>query len=232
VRKLAFAAILPLLAGCGGSSAINQSYDVARVKRIGIASFAAPRRAVKGVEDVFAKYLIENGFTVIERSRLDAVLQEHKLSAQGVLSADTAKMLGQVLGVDAVFIGEITNYVPQKQSVAYVDTHNRYEQPVYEVRQEQQPDGSYLSVSRRTGTTVTEETVRTPHVYTQYAQIGVAIRLVDVETGEIIWVGSSTYEGENPLSAAESAASFLAGRFRKDCQASIKQRQKQQAARS
>ncbi len=222
MKKIAFLASAALaLCACATPSAMNKNYDVTRVKRIGITAFTAPQNSITGAEDVFGRFLLENGFTIIERSRIEEILKENKLSAQGILSASTSKEMGNLLGVDALLVGEITDYLPQKTDIAYVETHNHYEAPVYEARTERGPDGSFNKVMRQAGMKVTNEKVSTPTVYTQYAQVGLAVRLVDVETGEIIWAASDSGEGESALDAVESSAEYLSKRLRKDWQSSI-----------
>lgn len=47
-------------------------------------------------------------YTIVERRKVEAILQEQNLGARGRLDRDTAAKLGRVLGVDALVIGSIT----------------------------------------------------------------------------------------------------------------------------
>lgn len=49
-----------------------------------------------------------NGFEVIDRSSIRVILQEHKLSSEGLIDQATARKLGQIAGVDALVTGTIT----------------------------------------------------------------------------------------------------------------------------
>ena len=49
-------------------------------------------------------------FEVIDRTHLKALLQEHKLSATGLIDPQTARKLGQIAGVDALVTGTITAF--------------------------------------------------------------------------------------------------------------------------
>src|SRR5579864_936753 len=49
-----------------------------------------------------------NGFDVIDRTYLKAILQEHKLAASGIIDPLTARRLGQIAGVEAIVTGSIT----------------------------------------------------------------------------------------------------------------------------
>jgi curli biogenesis system outer membrane secretion channel CsgG len=69
-----------------------------------------------GVSDMLVTQLVESGrYTVIERSRIDAVIKEQNLGASGRVDASTAAQIGQILGVDVVIIGSITQFDLQKK---------------------------------------------------------------------------------------------------------------------
>ena len=50
---------------------------------------------------------------------------------------------------------------------------------------------------------VTRETTYQPQVYRIQAEAGVVVKMVDTQTGEVAWVGSTTREGINFQIAAE-----------------------------
>jgi curli biogenesis system outer membrane secretion channel CsgG len=65
----------------------------------------------QGVSDLLTNKLVDGGaYTVIERSRIQAVLQEQNLGASGRIDANTAAEVGRILGADAVVMGSITRY--------------------------------------------------------------------------------------------------------------------------
>jgi curli biogenesis system outer membrane secretion channel CsgG len=67
--------------------------------------------AARGVSDLLVDRLVRDGtFSVIERSRLDAVLAEQNLGRSGLLDANTAAQVGRILGVDAVILGSVTQF--------------------------------------------------------------------------------------------------------------------------
>jgi curli biogenesis system outer membrane secretion channel CsgG len=69
-----------------------------------------------GVSDILVNKLVESGrYTVIERSRIDAILKEQNFGASGRVDASTAAQIGQILGVDVVIIGSITQFDLQKK---------------------------------------------------------------------------------------------------------------------
>ena len=63
------------------------------------------------VNALFINELVKSGkFTVIERQRLDAILQEQNLSLTGQISPSTAVQAGKLLGVDYMLTGRITKF--------------------------------------------------------------------------------------------------------------------------
>jgi curli biogenesis system outer membrane secretion channel CsgG len=67
--------------------------------------------AAEGVSDLLTNKLVQSGrYTMIERSRIDAVLQEQNLAASGRIDPSTAAQVGRILGADAVVLGSITRF--------------------------------------------------------------------------------------------------------------------------
>lgn len=63
------------------------------------------------VNALFINELVKSGqFTVIERQRLDDILQEQGLSLSGQVSASSAISAGKLLGVDYMLTGRITKF--------------------------------------------------------------------------------------------------------------------------
>ncbi len=211
-----------LLCSCGGKTALNPNYDLSRIKRIGIMAFGGNGAA--GVDDLFAKHMIAEGFTIIERAQLARLVEEQRISSSGIVSAETARSLGRVLGVDAMIIGDVISLTREKQDVTYVETRSTSEEPVYTTETVKRDDGTYMQVTRRTGTKVTHETARRPQVYSRFAQAGLAAKLVDVETGEIVWAGSYTDEGVSELAALDGAAQWLVEQLARETKAAAGKR--------
>jgi TolB-like protein len=65
------------------------------------------------------------GFEVIERNQLRVILQEHRLSATGLIDPQTARKLGQFAGADALLTGTLTAFGDTVHlSVKVVDTES------------------------------------------------------------------------------------------------------------
>ncbi len=160
--------LLLLLGGCGPKIAYRQDYDFSAIQRVGVIRFdgaglglTAGAEPGSAVADEFVFQLLNRGARVIERSRLESVLREHNLWRSGDIDPETVKEMGQILGVDAIIMGTITRFVPDKKERIYVRDREG------NVREE---------------------------IFLVEAEVGISARMVDVETGEIIWAGSYVYD--------------------------------------
>lgn len=68
--------------------------------------FLGMGRTIEGI--TYIKGVKTNIFTVIERSQIDKVMREQRLGLSGAINESTAAKLGQLLGLDAVIIGELS----------------------------------------------------------------------------------------------------------------------------
>lgn len=202
--------------GCTPKTVISKTYDFNRMNRIGIMAFSSPWSSLKGVENLFAKYLISSGFKVVERAQLESVLKEHHISVSGYLSPETTREIGRILGVDTLLIGEVSLYTPARTELTMTATHRREATPVYTQDVMQLPDGTYVGYTRQVGTHYSDSTDVRPTQYTLSAQVGIIAKLVDVETAEIIWIGSDNGSGPRALDVADSISRGLVKSFSKE----------------
>ncbi|MBR2865535.1 MAG: hypothetical protein IKJ44_02980 [Elusimicrobiaceae bacterium] len=202
--------------GCTPKSVISQTYDFDQMNRIGIMGFASPYNGFGGVENLFAKYLIQSGFKVVERAQLEQILHEHNISVSGYLSPATTRKIGEILGVDVLLIGEVTSYTPTRTELTMVSSRRSESRPVYRQNVMQLADGSYAAYTQQVGTQYSHSSEVRPAEYTINAQVGVIAKLVDVETAEIVWIGSLDEEGASALDAADYIARSLVKSFTKE----------------
>lgn len=198
-----------LLGGCLATDAVNRNYDLSKVQRIGVAAFDYGPHRTFGAEDIFEKHLLERGYQVIERARLEAVLREQKLSLTGALSPETAKRVGKVLGVDALLLGQVTAFEPERKELVMIESRSAREEPVFEKRRHRRKDGTFFEVNEVVGKKESVETKQIPFMMPIEAEVGLAVKIVDVETGELVWAGSDTSQGVSAPLAAEWIASRL-----------------------
>lgn len=205
-----------LAVGCMPKTVISKTYDFNRMDRIGVMSFTNSWAAMQGVENLFAKYLISSGFKVVERAQLESVLKEHNISVSGYLSPETTREIGKILGVDVLLIGEVSSYVPARTELTLTSTRRTESRPVYTQDVMQLPDGTYVGYTRNVGAEYTHTTEVRPTEYTINARVGIIAKLVDVETAEIVWIGSSDASSASALDAADTVARRLVKSFTKE----------------
>ena len=71
-------------------------------------------------QDVLTTALFESGqFSVIERAQIDAVLAEQNLGASGRVTGATAAQVGQLLGVQLILTGSITQFSVETISAGF-----------------------------------------------------------------------------------------------------------------
>ncbi len=114
-----------LINGCGAAwkakprSFVNNNYlsriDEYLVKkplRVAVVPLAYKDKSVSmKVTDIFISELsIIPIFSIVERSRLNRIIEEQALGQTGIIDNEKAVHLGQIVGVDAIIVGSIHTY--------------------------------------------------------------------------------------------------------------------------
>jgi TolB-like protein len=98
------------------SSALAENISKAGKTRIAVVDFTDLQGNVtelgRFIAEEFAVALLSNGkgFEIVDRTHLQTLIKEHKLSATGLIDPATAQKLGQIAGVDALVTGSITPF--------------------------------------------------------------------------------------------------------------------------
>ena len=183
------------------------------MKRIGVLPFNTPTPTFSGAENLFTKYLIKYGYTVVERAQLEQILEEHDLT-ENYLSPNVTRQIGKILGVDVLLIGEITSYLPEQKTMMYRVTKHTSSTPVYNTQVTKNKEGIKINQTYG-GQDFRQNREVMPTEYTIYAQVGVVAKMLDVNTAEVIWVGDDTQEGISGLDALDSSAKGIIKSFDK-----------------
>jgi curli biogenesis system outer membrane secretion channel CsgG len=164
--------ILVFVSGCVTNMAVKPGYDFSKVRRIAVINFDGEQGGAAA--DIFILELMRKGFDVAERSKLESVLKEQDLGISGRVEPSTAKSIGKIFGVDAIITGSIVQYLPaQKRTVFFSLGDTVVITPgLYVVER----GDNYV-------------------IYMTDAEIGISARMIDVETGSIVWVASESYRG-------------------------------------
>lgn len=210
-----FAAAALVLGACATATvAIKTDFDFTRVKRVAVMGFAdhpAQPGSGESLSGAFEVELLAAGYNLVERSQVDKVLREKKLSAG---DAKAAKIVGKLLGVDALLFGRITDFHEPRETIRHADVVDVSQDPIYvrKNRTVRNADGTSATTEETvlTGYRTTRVVRREPRAITTYGRLGVSARLVYVPTGEVLWSGSdagSVYTFEE--SARSVAGSIL-----------------------
>jgi curli biogenesis system outer membrane secretion channel CsgG len=119
---------------------------------------AAPPNYAVGLTEMLTTALTEQSqFVVLERSKMDALLNEQNFGASGRVDVSSAAQVGKALGAQALIFGDVTEYSERQSSV-----------------------GSTINVGRngsgQVGGSISKVT----------AQVTIDLRLVDATTGQVI----------------------------------------------
>ncbi len=168
--------------------AINPRADFSAINRVAVITFTGDKGNIAA--DLMTQELLSSGIDVIERQQLSSVLKEHQLMASGSFDRATAKKIGKLLGVDALFLGSVVETTP---ATSYLITSSQ---------------GNRSKVKEVAGSTMRSEgsVVGLPdsHLITTAASTSLISRMVDIETGSVMWSASMSYDGFDITSAMSS----------------------------
>lgn len=176
-----FIAVLFLFSACATPrTAVNPRADFSAVKRVAVLSFGGTGGELAA--DMLTQSLLAHGADVVERSRLSEVMHEQSLTASSSFDPATAKQLGKLLGVDALFVGSVaecsapSTYLVNSGNTTLVASVTQLSGgSVYS-------DGSLLGVPNS-------------QLVSTSANVSMVARMVDVRTGSIFWSASMAYDG-------------------------------------
>ncbi|MFH1783362.1 MAG: CsgG/HfaB family protein [bacterium] len=188
--------LILFVSSCVSRVAIKEGYDFSKIQRVGVLSFADykdQRGSGEAVSDEFIRQLLQKNITVIERIELESVIKEQGFASEGYLNPETAKKAGEILGVDVVITGTVTKYLPENQYVMLLDTRKGRKAHRIRIKKTLTASGDDID---------TTLLVTNP-------QVGISARMIDVETGTIVWANSYSYDAFDIDSAIEWAVSDL-----------------------
>jgi TolB-like protein len=105
--------MLCLLLGCGQRVLVQPQADMSRYNRLAILPFETDSFLSTIGHQVADEILVQildkaPDLEVVERTRIDALIQEQRLSQEGYISLESAIRVGRLLGVKAIVTGSVT----------------------------------------------------------------------------------------------------------------------------
>lgn len=206
-------------AGCGKTPeafvVVSPHYKTEEVRRVALISFADyPGMSGSGeaAAGIFEKYLLGSGYRIVERRAVNEILKEQAFQASGVPDPATLKKLGRLLGVQALVIGNIGEYKEPGEHTVMVQALMQHTTPVYgEVETTQKNGDTTIKTTQKVITSYN-------HAYTSKlvprteaipARAALSARLVDAETGEVLWSASASSEGDYLSEAVENSSALI-----------------------
>jgi curli biogenesis system outer membrane secretion channel CsgG len=196
MKTIKFLLILPALiqlAACVSPArvAVNPRSDFSVIKRVAVMPFNGPKGDLAA--DMLTQSLIAHGVDVVERQRFNDIMKEQSLSASASFDPSTVKQLGKLLGVDAIFVGTVAESTPQT-SYLVSESDNPVVTTVKQVAGSSvHSEGSVLGMPNS-------------QILSTTANVSLVSRMVDVQTGSIMWAASMSYEGFDIPSAMTGIA--------------------------
>jgi hypothetical protein len=201
--------VILCLFGCSPKTTIQMTrpaeVDVGGINRIAIMDFRGGGNSGASAASVFTSKLFETGFyTIVERTELQKILEEHALTMSGVVDVELAVQAGNVLGVQGVIVGDVIAYRCDDRR-----GKEKVKQQVWTGEYQKDKDGNYIYektlFGRRKKKVYREEFVDV-EVIDREANVALSFRLIDVETARIIATRQASHSyskrvrsGEKPL---------------------------------
>jgi curli biogenesis system outer membrane secretion channel CsgG len=145
MKKLLILSVAAVLAGgCAPSRSVKkqQAISVDETEKV-TSKFTGPKRRVGVVEfenksaygqgrlggaasDILVTELVKSGkFIVVERDRMSRILEEQKLQGQGLIDSVTAVKIGQIMGLEAIVVGSVSQFGVKKEGSDYLITQSK-----------------------------------------------------------------------------------------------------------
>jgi len=203
-QRIFFILLLSILIGCGkvphpSYSSYVGSTDFNKYRKIAILPFAdAPNKPQSGliVQGLACNVFSRFGFHVAERAQLSALLSEQRLSSSG-LTAEQIKA-GRLLGVSAIVLGE----VPQYETIV--------------IRGALQGTTPSYNLSGQGAQAFSDAFMKAYQAGSARPRIenyaAVSLRIIDVETGALIYTGAAQFDSGSsspPQQIAESLLEYI-----------------------
>lgn len=198
IRRLIPIIFLFFLVSCVSRVAIKSDYDFSKIKHVGVLRFTNYRHqesSGEAVADEFIRQLLRKNVNVVERINLENILKEQELSSSGYLNPETARKAKELLGIDVIITGTVTEYSPETKYVVVSSSQTR---PI------------------KIGSSIIESDQElNPQLFITNAKVGISARMIDVETGAVVWANAYTYDAMDIQTAIEWTVSDLLASLKK-----------------
>ena len=182
----------------------------AGIKRVAVLPFEnlTKEPAAGGIStEEFTLQLGKTGlFDLVERNRIEELWDEQDLDTLSRFDPGTAARIGRMLGAQAVVLGSVTEFVPHPE--VNVDTlhewerHHRHDHdydypPVIIVDDVRDHDALACLLTAAAIVTIVPALFILLGPKPPAARVGISARLVDVDTGDVVWQAKDAFNGRS-----------------------------------
>jgi curli biogenesis system outer membrane secretion channel CsgG len=172
--------------------AINKKADFSKIKRVAVLNFTGSVGNVSS--EIISLTLLRHGADVVDRENIEKILNELNLSKSDIIDPQTRKKIGKILGADAIITGSVTKYRPETKYIMKNSGNN-----FYSITELKGKSVFIQNFDPTTDTSIIETT----------AQIGLSLKMIDIETGSILFQAYMDYEGIDTESAIQTISEYI-----------------------
>lgn len=219
LRIVAAFSLLMMCIGCTAASTafvvVSPEYyknQIKRVALIGFEDYPGLTGSGENSATIFEKYLLQGGYSLVERRQINELMKERMLQSNGTYDQATIQKIGKILGVHALVFGSLNDYNTPREQTVFVDIPQQQSSPIYgqiETREKKGDTSVKTTQNIITGYNYSWTSQTVAQLEKIPAHVGISVRMVSVETGEVIWSASSSGEGTYVNKAMEDASAQL-----------------------
>lgn len=204
-----FPLIVLLIISCTVPSVIRikvlkpASISMPEVEDVAVVDFKGPERSGSQIATLLQSKLMEsNHFSIIEREKINRVLEEQNMGMSGVMDEATAVEIGKILGVDAMIFGEVTQYeIPPDKEITKKVKKKKFTGKYRTVEKKDKKSGKTKKVKEK----IYEDVWVDETHFVRQGDVAVNFRVVDVKTGKLL----AAYSDSKSYNSQDDKKSFL-----------------------
>jgi len=184
---------------------IDEAIYKLREKRVAVLPFENLTKideATLLVTDEFNLQLGKLGkFELVERIKIEELFKEQDFGKNKRIDEATAVKIGKMLGAHAVILGVITKYVPYGGYREVTQTQQLTSPPIIiedSRHHEQEDEWDIFDTIIFIGAIVSVVGIIYLLFFQPSAEVGISVRMINVETGQYLWQARDTFKGNRP----------------------------------
>ncbi|MBI4777759.1 hypothetical protein HY792_02400 [Candidatus Desantisbacteria bacterium] len=160
-------------------------------------------------------------FDLVERMRIEELFKEQDFHKDRIDEA-TAVKIGKMLGAHAVVLGVITKYTPCENDKQITQSPEPSPPPIvisdhhHKAKEEKADDWSLLDTVIFVGAMISVIGITYIFFVQPSTEVGVSVRMINVETGQYLWQAKDTFKGNRPSLKTLAKTKEERKRLRKD----------------